>query len=170
MPGALLFALQVSITGVVAALAARWYLVPWLARQPFARGIEPLLLLHATRVVGLSFLARAVRGEPIPFGHAAFAAGGDTATALLALASLGLVRHRHRGARVAVALTNVVGLTDIIVVAIWGVFIDFPELPLGATWFIPTELGPVMVVTHVAMFWFLWHTRGEVVASPVTER
>lgn len=51
-----------------------------------------------------------------------------------------------------------VGLVDIVVVAVWGVFNDFPELPLGAMCFIPTELGPVMVVTHVAMFCFLWHT------------
>ncbi len=160
-----LFGLQASLMSVVSVFVARWYLVPWLQLRPFAQAVTPLLLLHGTRVVGLSFLALAVRGPDVPQALALTAASGDTIAAVLSLLAAVRVRADSRAARPLVFLANVVGLADILTVSIWGVFVDFPSLQLGATWFIPTVLGPIMLTTHGLMFWLLARK-----TSPSTER
>lgn len=141
---------------VVSTLAAYWYLLPWLKKRAFAQAVTPLLLLHGTRAVGLSFLAPAVRGSDLPQDLALTAALGDTSAALLSLFAAMMVRTGSSSSRWLVFLANAVGLVDILVVAVWGAWVDFPSMQLGATWFIPTVLGPVMLTTHVVMFWLLF--------------
>jgi hypothetical protein len=150
-----LFGLHVATIAVVMSLVARWYLLPWLRQQSWIDGVTPLLLVHATRVVGVVFVVDGVVDPALPRPIAWTAAIGDVTTAALALASLGCVRRAWRGARWLVAATNVVGAADILIVTVWGMIVHFPAYKLGAAWFIPTTLGPVMMVTHALMVWLL---------------
>jgi hypothetical protein len=56
---------------------------------------------------------------------------------------------------VMVVIANIVGFADLMIVSIWGssMPISFPNYQLGAAWFIPTFIGPTMMVTHGLMVW-----------------
>ena len=49
--------LNLMLSLVIFALIARWYVMPRLARMPPDKALEPLLLLHAFRRLGMMFLA-----------------------------------------------------------------------------------------------------------------
>lgn len=144
-----IFGLQVMTNLLICALVARWYLTPRLARLSVRDALTPLLLLQATRVIGLVFIVDAVTDPSLPRPLALTAALGDTLTAVLALIALTLLRRGLRGWRVTAWAMTVVGLVDLMVVAGWGIAIGFPNYELGAAWFIPTVLGPIMIVGHV---------------------
>jgi hypothetical protein len=61
-----IFALQFGMNLLVYSLAAAWYLTPWRARLTLERALPPLLLLHATRHLGLVFLVPTVVEAPLP--------------------------------------------------------------------------------------------------------
>jgi len=150
-----IFAMQFSVMLLVNVLVARWYVLPWLRRVSIKEALTPLLLLHVTRVIGLVFVVNAVTDPTLPRGIAYTAAGGDFAAAMLSLIALAMVRKDVKGANVLVVIANIVGLCDLLLVASWGVPIGFPNYQLGAAWFIPTFIGPSMMVSHALMLWLV---------------
>jgi hypothetical protein len=78
MSGQQIFGLQVVLTFVVYGLAARWYLSPRLATLPLGAALQPLLVLHALRHVGMVFLVPTVVGPALPASFAVPAAYGVT--------------------------------------------------------------------------------------------
>jgi hypothetical protein len=150
-----IFVVQFLSMMLVNILVASWYLVPWLKKVSLKDGLTPLLLLHATRVIGLVFIVSAVTDPGLPGGLAMMAAFGDFSAAILSLIALAMVRKGVRGANVMVVIANIVGLADLLIVSIWGstMAVSFPNFKLGTAWFIPTFIGPTMMVTHGIMFW-----------------
>ena len=155
----MIFGAQVSTMLVIGILVARWYVAPRLRQLDARAALTPLLLVQATRVVGLVFIVDAVTDPLLPRPLAITAAAGDTLTAALALLSLALLRRNLPGWRIAVWATTVVGIADLAMVAIWGITIGFPDYQLGAAWFIPTVLGPIMMVTHALIIGVLVRSR-----------
>jgi hypothetical protein len=132
-------------------LAARWYLVPALDRRSFAAGLTPLLLLHGFRYVGLAFLIPGVTAAPLDPRFADPAAWGDLAAAVLALIAIAALRGNWRFALQTVLFFNVFGLLDLVNAVYRGLSYT-PDGDLGATYFIPTVIVPLLVVTHVVIF------------------
>lgn len=60
-----IFGLQFLASLLVYALVARWYIAPRLASLSLAAALQPLLLLHATRTLGMTLLVDAVVGPEI---------------------------------------------------------------------------------------------------------
>jgi hypothetical protein len=148
-----IFGLQVLLSFVLFTLIARWYVSPRLAPLPVDRALQPLLVLHATRHMGLVFLVPTVVGGTLPASFAAAAAYGDLLAGVLALAAL--VALRAPLPRVAMPLTwlfTVAGLLDLFNAFYQGLIHD---VQLGATYYIPTFIVPALVVTHVMMFGLL---------------
>jgi len=144
-----IFGLQVLLSFLVYGLVARWYVTPRLAPLPLHVALQPLLVLHATRYLGMVFLVPTVVGPALPAGFAVPAAYGDLLAALLALAALVAL---HARAPIALPLTwlfNVVGLLDLINAFYQGLRND---VQLGAAYFIPTFAVPALVITHLMMF------------------
>jgi hypothetical protein len=144
-----IFGLQVLLSFLVYGLVARWYVTPRLAPLPLHAALQPLLVLHATRYLGMVFLVPTVVGPALPAGFAVPAAYGDLLAALLALAALVAL---HARAPIALPLTwlfNVVGLLDLINAFYQGLRND---VQLGAAYFIPTFAVPALVITHLMMF------------------
>lgn len=144
-----IFGLQVLLSFVLFTLIARWYVSPRLAALPVDRALQPLLVLHATRHMGLVFLVPTVVGGTLPAAFAAGAGYGDLLTGLLALAALVALRAR---ASVAIPLTwlfNVIGLLDLVNAFYQGLT---HQVQLGAAYYIPTFIVPALVVSHVMMF------------------
>lgn len=155
LPPDVIFIVQFSVMMLVNILVAYWYVIPWLRRVSLKDALTPMLLLHVTRVIGLVFIVSAVTDPTLPRGIAITAALGDFAAAMLSLLALALVRKGVKGANVMVVIANVVGIADLLTVAIWGSLmpVTFPSFQLGAAWFIPTFIGPTMMVSHGLMLW-----------------
>lgn len=142
------FGLQFVLSLIVYALIAKWYVTPWLAAKPINQVLILLIFPHAFRHIGLTFLVPGVVTQPLPSFFANTAAYGDLVSGLLAILSLIALRGSWSLALPLVWLFNIVGTVDLL-----NALRQAEVVPdLGATWYIPTFLVPVLLVTHVMIF------------------
>jgi hypothetical protein len=132
-----------------------WYIVPRLAKQPRVQALLPLVLLHTFRSAGLVALLPQVMGGAVPPVFAVPAAYGDLLTAVLALLAAFMLRLRPDFSLPFVWLFNLVGIVDLLYALYEGAMIGLPDFHLGVYWFIPTLYVPLLLVSHVIIFWFL---------------
>lgn len=144
-----IFGLQVLLSFVVYALVATWYVAPWLAPRPLSAALQPLLVLHAFRHLGMVFLVPTVVGPTLPASFASPAAYGDLLAGLLALAAIVALRARSAVALPLTWVFNVIGLLDLGHAFYQGLRHD---VQLGAAYFIPTFVVPALVITHLMIF------------------
>jgi hypothetical protein len=152
-----IFGLQFALSLVVGSLLARWHVWPRLAALPARRALPPLLFVHATRYVGLAFLVPTVVPPDVPAAFAVPAAYGDLLAAGLALLALLALRGEWPGALALTWLFNLVGTVDLLYAVSQGVRL---EVRLGAAYFIPILVVPVLFITHVMIFALLRRRRG----------
>ena len=112
--------------------------------------------LHSFRFFGLVFLVPGVVGTNLPADFASFAAYGDFATGILAIAALLTVRIRPLFWLFVVAF-NVVGTADLLIDYYHGIQTGLAPLAgeLGSTYAIPIIYVPLLMITHVAAFYLL---------------
>ncbi len=144
----LIFVLQFVLSLIVVGLLARWYAVPWLAEKPLEVALMVLLVPHAFRHVGLAFIVPALNQPGMPLDFAIAAAYGDLLSGILALVALIALRGRWAMAIPLVWVFNIVGAVDLAN----ALRQDGAILYMGATWFIPTFVVPVLLVTHAMVF------------------
>jgi hypothetical protein len=144
-----IFGLQVALSFVVWGVVAAWYVAPRLAALPLASALQPLLVLHAFRHVGMVFLVPTVVGPSVPASFAVPAAYGDLLAGLLALAALVALRGRWPIAIATVWLFNVLGLLDLINAFYQGIS---AQVELGAAYYIPSVVVPALAISHVMIF------------------
>ena len=143
-----IFRLQFLLSLVVWAVIARSLVAPWLKDLPRDRALFWLTLPHAFRHIGMVFLVPGVVAQPLPPDFAIPAAYGDLLAGVLAVVALIVLRTGWAGAVVLVWVFNIVGTVDLLnALRHRGVAAD-----LGAAWFIPTFLVPLLLVTHVLIF------------------
>ena len=143
-----IFLLQFAMTLLVVALIAFWYLAPWLSRLTATSALAILLLPHAFRHIGMSFLVPNLNNGVLPDAFATGASYGDLLSAFLAIAALVALRWGTAIAIPLVWIFNTVGTVDLLNALRQTEVIDH----FGATWFIPTFFVPVLLVTHVMIF------------------
>jgi hypothetical protein len=141
-----------AILAVAAALAALLVFVRPFGRWALRVDLRWLVAIHLVRFVGFYFLYLYSHGE-LPFRFAVWGGWGDISVSLLAIA---VVVFAYRN-KFAVAAWNVLGLADILAVAITasrselavpGSMHQLDRLPLVL---LPTFIVPVIIVTHVLM-------------------
>lgn len=88
----LIFGTSVAFGFVAWAVVTVVYIWPKLQIQSRIDALRPLLVLHAFRFIGLSFLVPGVVSPDLPFAFARNAAYGDIVAAILALAALATLR------------------------------------------------------------------------------
>jgi hypothetical protein len=139
-------------------LAAR-YIWPELRIRPRAEALRPLLILHSFRFIGLAFLVPGVTSPDLPTAFAHSAAFGDVVAAALALLSLLLL---SRSAGVALAwIFNVWGSVDLLNAFYQAGHAGLLPGQLGATYFMPTLVVPLLLITHGLAFRILLQDRTE---------
>ena len=143
-----IFGTQFFLSLFVFALIARWYVSPWLADKPLNTALILLVLPHAFRHVGLTFLVPNVAGGELPAGFAAAAAYGDFVSGLLAILAVFALKGRWSLAIPLVWIFNIVGTADLFNALSHADVIPF----LGGVWYIPTFLVPLLLVTHFMVF------------------
>ena len=143
-----IFQLQFLSSLLVIGLLARWLLSPILANLSQREALFWLTIPHAFRYIGMAFLVPGVVAQPLPDYFAIPAAYGDLLTAVLALLALIALRTGLAGAVITVWIFNLVGTIDLLNA------LRHQEVALyfGSTWYIPTMLVPLLLVTHFMIF------------------
>jgi hypothetical protein len=140
------------VAGYVAwLLCFRNFLWPWLKAMERDRALRAIATLHGFRFFGLVFILPGVVGSGLPAGFATFAAYGDFATGLLALAAVAASRRTFLFRGLVVAF-NIAGLLDLLVDYGHAVQLGLPDVAgqMGSAYAIPVLVVPLLMITHVA--------------------
>src|SRR5262249_10565449 len=145
------FGTSVALGFVAWGIVAARYVWPALRNQPRADALRPLLLLHSFRFIGLAFLVPGVVSPDLPGAFARPAAYGDLIAALLGLLALAGLR---TGLGVALVwVFNLWGSADLLYAFYQGVIgVGLEPGQLGAAFFIPTVVVPLLLITHGLVF------------------
>jgi len=156
MSPAVIFQIHLVLGYVPWLLCFSAYLWPWLKSLDQVEAQRAIATLHSFRFFGLVFLVPGVVGSGLPSSFTAFAAYGDFATGLLAMAALLTTKIRPLFWLFVVAF-NLVGAVDLLVDYYHGNQIGLPALAgeLGATYAIPVIYVPLLMITHVAALYLL---------------
>jgi hypothetical protein len=139
-------------------VAAR-YIWPELRLRTRAEALQPLLILHSFRFIGLAVLVPGVVSPDLPSAFAHPEAYGDMIAAILALFSLLL-------------LPSTAGIASAWIFNLWGtadLFNAFYQAnhagllagQLGAAFFLPTLIVPLLLITHGLAFRILLQRQAE---------
>jgi hypothetical protein len=151
----LILNLQSTLTLIIFALIAKWYIVPRLSKLSLPDALIPLLLIHAFRYTPMTMLVAGQVSADVPENLAKSIAYGDLISALLALVAILLLKFRVKGAVIAAWSFNIVGVLDIINALRLGVGEKLYDYSLGFNWYILNYYVPVLIVTHVIMISWL---------------
>lgn len=156
--GSILFSF-VAWSGVVARFV--W---PRLRLLPQAEALRPILILHSFRFLGLAFLVPGVVSPDLPEAFARSAAYGDVIAAMLAV--LALLSLSLRGGIVIAWIFNVWGTADLLNAFYQAGHAGLAVGQLGATYFIPTLVVPLLLITHVLAFRILVRRESDARSRP----
>jgi len=142
----LAFFVSIAFSLIAWGIVAARYIWPELRLRPRAEALRPLLIFHSFRFIGLAFLVPGVVSPDLPSAFARSAAYGDLVAAILALLAL-------------ISLPTAYGVVIAWIFNLWGtadLFNAFYQAnhaglmagQLGATYFIPTFVVPLLLITH----------------------
>lgn len=135
------------------------YIWPRLRNRQQADALQPLLILHSFRFLGLAFLVPGVVSPDLPAAFAHSAAYGDIIAATLALLALAT---QPGGLGSLMAWTfNLWGTADLLNAFYQANNAGLLAGQLGATYFIPTLVVPMLLITHGLGFRLLLRQRSE---------
>jgi hypothetical protein len=146
----LAFFVSIALSFIAWGMVTARYIWPELRLRQRVEALRPLLIIHSFRFVGLAFLVPGVVSPDLPSAFAHSAAYGDVIAAILALLTL-------------ISLPTAVGAAIAWISNIWGtadLFNAFYQAnhagliagQLGATYFIPTFIVPLLFITHGLAF------------------
>ena len=143
-----IFLLQFAMSVLVFGMLAKWYAAPWLSTKTTSVALSILILPHAFRHIGLSFLVPNLNIGTMPETFAEPAGYGDLASAVLAIAALMALHWRATLTLPLIWVFSILGTADLLNALRQAEAIAH----FGPTWFIPTFLVPLLLVTHVMIF------------------
>jgi len=141
---------SIAFSFVAWGLVTARYVWPRLRVLPTSDAVRPLLILHSFRFLGLSFLVPGVVSPDLPAAFAHAAAYGDVIAAVFALLSL-LTQSRGVGTPM-VWIFNLWGTADLLNAFYRANASGLLAGQLGATWFIPTLVVPLLLITHALIY------------------
>lgn len=163
MPPQLYFFTSIAFAFAAWGIVTSRYIWPRLRPLPWAQALRPILILHSFRFVGLAFLVPGVVAPDLPAAFAHPAAYGDIVAATLALLSLATLQSR---AGIVIAwIFNLWGSYDLLSAFYHAMQAGLMPGQLGATYFIPTFLVPLMLITHALAFRILLRHQSESAAE-----
>jgi hypothetical protein len=144
------FFLSIAFSLIAWGIVTARYIWPKLRDRQRAEALRPLLTLHVFRFIGLAFLVPGVVSPDLPSSFAHSAAYGDIIAAILALVSLLLL---PSAAGVAAGwIFNLWGFADILNAFYQANHAGLLAGQLGATFFLPTVIVPLLLITHGLAF------------------
>jgi len=141
---------SIAFSMIAWSIVAANYIWPALRLRQRPEALRPLLILHSFRFVGMAFLVPGVVSPGLPRAFATAAAFGDIVAAVLAMLSL-VSLHRAPGLVVA-WIFNVWGSLDLVNAFYQANATGLSPGKLGAAYFIPTLIVPLLLITHGLAF------------------
>src|SRR5215472_10068443 len=140
------FFVSIAFSFIAWGIVTARYIWPELRLRPRAEALQPLLILHSFRFIGLAVLVPGVVSPDLPPAFAHWEAYGDMVAVILALFSLLL-------------LPSTVGVAAAWIFSVWGsadllnAFYQANHAgllagQLGAAFFLPTLIVPLLLITH----------------------
>jgi hypothetical protein len=146
----LCFFVSIAFSLIAWGIVAKRYIWPKLRLLRRAEALRPLLILHSFRFLGLAFLVPGVVSPALPSAFAHSATYGDLIAATLAMLSLVSL---PGGAGVVIAwIFNLWGSADILNAFYQANAAGLMAGQLGAAYFIPTLVVPLLLITHGLVF------------------
>ena len=158
-----LFGLSILMNLVAWGIVALLFIWPRLRGMRRDEALLPLVVPHTFRGVGLSFLIPGVVAPNLSPAFANQAAYGDLGAALLAMIATVALWYRASWALLAVWIFNLWGTADLVNAFYQANAAGVSAGQLGATYFIPTFIVPLLLVTHGLGFRILLQHHGEAV-------
>jgi len=144
------FFVSIAFSFIAWGIVTARYIWPELRPRQRAEALRPLLILHSFRFIGLAFLVPGVVSPELPSAFAHSAAYGDIVAATLALLSLVLLPRR---AGIVIAwIFNLWGSADLLNAFYQANDAGLMAGQLGAAYFIPTLVVPLLLITHGLVF------------------
>jgi len=144
------FFVSIAFAFIAWGIVAKRYFWPKLRVLTRAEALQPILILHSFRFIGLAFLVPGVVSADLPSAFAHSAAYGDIIAATLALLSLASL---PSGVGVVVAwLFNLWGSADLLDAFYQANATGLVPGQLGVAYFIPTLVVPLLLITHGLAF------------------
>ena len=160
---------SIAFSVIAWAIVAARYIWPALRVRQRSEALRPLLILHSFRFLGMGFLVPGVVSPDLPRAFATAAAFGDIVAAALALLSL-LSLQSAPGLLIA-WIFNVWGSVDLVNAFYQANATGLSPGQLGATYFIPTLIVPLLLITHgLAFRVLLQHQREPAMAQSRSRR
>jgi len=144
------FFISIAFSFIAWGISTARYIWPELRVRQRAEALQPLLILHSFRFIGLGFLVPGVVSPDLPSEFAHSAAYGDIIAATLALLSL-LLLPRASGV-VTAWVFNLWGTADLLNAFYQANHAGLLAGQLGSTYFIPTLVVPLLLITHGLAF------------------
>ena len=157
---------QLAFFGSIAFSVIAWGIVaarciwPALRLRQRSEALRPLLILHSFRFLGMGFLVPGVVSPDLPRAFATAAAFGDIVAASLAL--LSLLSLRSAPGLLIAWVFNLWGFADLVNAFYQANATGLSPGQLGAAYFIPTLIVPLLLITHGLAFRVLLQHQQEV--------
>jgi hypothetical protein len=159
------FFVSIAFSFIAWGIVTARYIWPELRLRRRAAALQPLLILHSFRFIGLATLIPGVVSPDLPSAFAHPEAYGDMVAAILALISLLL-------------LPSAAGVAATWIFSLWGtadLFNAFYQAnhagllagQLGAVFFLPTLIVPLLLITHGLAFRILLKREREAITNKV---
>jgi hypothetical protein len=150
MQSQLSFFVSIAFSFIAWGMVTARYIWPELRFRKRAEALRPVLILHSFRFIGLAFLVPGVVSPDLPAAFAHSAAYGDIIAAILALLAL-------------TSLPSAAGIVMTWTFSLWGsadIVSAFYQAnhagllagQLGAAFFLPTLIVPLLLITHGLAF------------------
>jgi hypothetical protein len=162
------FFVSIAFSSIAWGVVAACYIWPALRFRNRPDALRPLLVLHSFRFIGLAFLVPGVVSSDLPSVFARSAAYGDIIAAILAL--LALASLPGAAGVVIVWVFNLWGSADILNAFYQANHAGLAAGQLGAAYFLPTLVVPLLLVTHALVFRILVRRQNESVAQKSPEQ
>src|SRR5215469_10123800 len=161
------FFMSIAFSCIAWGVVTARYIWPELRLRQRAEALPPLLILHSFRFIGLAFLVPGVASPDLPSAFAHSAAYGDLIAAILAL--LALIALPSAAAVVIAWIFNLWGTADLFNAFYQANHAGLLAGQLGATYFIPTFIVPLLLITHGLAFRILLQRENEPVTNKVRQ-
>src|SRR5215813_9335617 len=161
------FFVSIAFSFIAWGIVTARFIWPELRLRKRAEALQPLLILHSFRFIGLAFLVPGVVSPDLPPAFAHSAAYGDIIAAMLALLSLLFL---PSAAGVAAAwIFSLWGSADILNAFYQANHAGLLAGQLGAAFFLPTLIVPLLLITHGLAFRILLGHEKESVTNKIRQ-
>jgi hypothetical protein len=167
MQSELSFFASIAFSLIAWGIVAARYIWPELRLRQRAEALRPLLILHSFRFMGLAFLVPGVVSPDLPSAFARSAAYGDIIAAILAM--LALISLSSASSVVIAWIFNLWGTADLFNAFYQANHAGLMAGQLGATYFIPTFIVPLLLITHGLGFRILLQHENESVTNKIRQ-